>query len=1089
MGKKFGLFLACMFMAVGMAFAQKQITGTVVDAENGEPLIGVAVRVPGTNTGVLTDVNGKFNVTLPQGQKNLNFSFMGMKPASLAARNGMVVRLETDTKAMDEVMVVAYGTATRSSFTGSAAVVGAETIDKQVATNVTSALAGTAAGVQYMSSNGDPASNGPSIRIRGIGSINASTSPLYVVDGTPYDGPINAINPADVESMTVLKDAASTALYGSRAANGVIIITTKKGRNQKADISFDAKWGSNSRLIPNYDVVSDPGQYYEMMFKRLYNSDIAAGMGSADAYLDANTRLYDASNGGLGYQVYTLPDGENLIGTNFRLNPNAKLGYSDGEYFYTPDDWYAAAFHNSLRQEYNVNLSGSSEKLSYYAGAGFLDDQGVVNNSDMKRYNGRLNVEYQARKWMRVNTNMNFAHTDAMQPSYTTDSWASSGNLFYIANNIGPIYPLYVRNADGSIKTDGDRTIYDANQTNFKRPGFVGNAMRDNELNRDKTYRDVFTGNWGVTITPVTGLSLMANLAVTSSNSRNNYLGSMFASDATTDGYASVITTRMMSTNTQYMAEYKTNFGESKHALNLLAGYELHKIKSQRASASNDHLFNPFVGELSNAQGTAGKRMSSYTQGHVLESFLGRAQYSYDDRYFVDGSLRRDASSRFAPGHRWGTFGSFGLAWQMNKEEFLKNVSWIDLLKFKASYGVVGNEGLGNYYVYADMYAPSYNEGTGEYSTTQTQIGNPELTWEGNHSFNVGFDFNLFKSRLNGTIEFFYKKTTDMLFYKDQPLSSGYGTLQKPVNVGDLMNRGIELTLEGVIIRNNDFEWTVNANMTHYKNKILALDPAYKEEGIKYSNSILVEGGSVYETYLTKFAGVDKETGAATYYQDITHYKNLEGAEITKAQAKQLGKGNYTEEVEHKTTTDATAATKFQCGSTLPKLYGGFGTSFSWKGIDLTAQFSYQLGGKIYDGTYQSLMCSDNATAKGMNIHRDLLNSWTPENRSTDVPLWKENAWGNLAQTACDRFLTSSNYLSINNITLGYNLPKSLLSKAGIGGLRVYVAGENLAVFSARQGLDPRFTTGTGSMTSGSGRNGDYYSAMRSIVGGVSVKF
>lgn len=1078
-------------MTASMAFAQKQITGTVIDAENGEPLIGVAVRVPGTNTGVLTNGDGKFSVALPQGKKNLSFSFMGMRPAELAAHDGMVVRMETDTKAMDEVMVVAYGTATRSSFTGSAAIVSSETIEKQVATSVTSALAGTTAGVQYMSSNGDPASNGPTIRIRGIHSIsgNAGSSPLYVVDGVPYDGNISDINPADVENMTVLKDAASTALYGSRAANGVIIITTKKGRNQKADISFDAKWGSNSRLIPQYDVISDPGQYYEMMFARMYNSNIASGLNAAAAYQDANKRIFDAANGGLGYQVFTVPEGENLIGTNLKLNPHAKLGYSDGTYYYTPDNWYDEAFHNSLRQEYNINLSGSSDKLSYYAGVGFLNDGGVVNNSDMKRYNGRLNVNYQARKWLSVNTNMNYSHTDAQQPSYTTNSWASSGNLFYIANNIGPIYPLYVRDAEGNIMTEGGRTIYDANQTNFKRPGFVGNAIRDNELNVDKTYRDAFTGNWGLTVTPISGLNLMANLAVTSNNSRSNQLSSRFGSSASTDGWAYASHGRTMSVIQQYMGEYKTNFNDSKHSLAIVAGYEQRNITSQSISAENDHLFNPFIGELSNALGTKGKNMSSYTQHYMNEGYFARAQYSYNDRYFLDGSFRRDASSRWAPGHRWGTFGSVAAAWQINKESFLEDVSWIDLLKLKASWGSVGNEALGNYYVYADMYGASYNEETGEYSTSLVQKGNPELTWEDDQDFNVGVDFNLFKNRLNGTVEFFYKKTSNMLFYKDFPLSSGYGTsVQLPVNIGSMMNRGLEITLEGVAVRTKDLEWTLNANLTHYKNQILTLADEYKENGIKYSSSILREGGSVYETYMYKYAGLN-DKGAATYYMDETKYYDNANNEITAAQAEALGDGNYTKVTTQTTTTDATSATKYECGTTLPKVYGGFGTVVSYKGFDLSAQFSYSLGGKIYDGTYQALMTSDNSTAKGQNIHRDLLNAWSASNTNTDIPLWKDNMWGNLSQSACDYFLTSSNYLSINNVTLGYNLPKSLLSKAKIGAIRVYVAGENLAVFSARKGLDPRFTLGTGSMTSGSGRNGDYYSAMRSIVGGVSVKF
>ncbi len=1067
MGKKILTLLVCAIFSASMAVAQTRVvTGTVVDSETGDPIPGAKVMVQGTKMGAIADANGRFVLKdLPKDAKKVIVSFMGMKTADVTIHNGMKVILIPDTKAMDEVMVVAYGTQTRNSFTGSAAIVGSDVIDKKIATNVTAALAGTAAGVQYMSNSGDPASNAPIIRIRGIGSINAGNNPLYVVDGIPYDGAISAINPSDVESMTVLKDAASTALYGSRASNGVIIITTKKGKGHKSEITFDAKWGSNQRLVPNYDVISNPGQYYEMIFRRLYNSEVAAGKSSADAYANANNRLYDAGNGGLGYQVFTVPDGENLIGTNFRLNPNARLGYSDGQYYYTPDNWSDAVIHNGLRQEYNINFRGSTDKLSFYGGGSYLSDEGIVKNSDMQRYTARANIEYQAKKWLQFNTSMSYAHTDANQPSYTTTQWASSGNIFYITNNIGPIYPLYVRDADGNIMTKDGRIIYDSNQTNFKRPGTVGNAVRDNFYNKDRFKRDVFDGRWGINITPVRGLRLSANLAVYSSSSRSSALSSTFGSASSYDGIVSVSDSRLLTVTQQYMANYKTDFGGSKHSLDILVGYEQRNLTSSGHSGQNDHLFNPYTDELSNALGTSGKSLSSSTEKHVVEGVLSRIQYSYDDRFYVDASYRRDASSRFAPGHRWGNFGSIGFAWNMKQEKWLKNVKWIDMLKFKTSYGKVGNEDLGNYYVYADLYSPSYNEGTGQYSTTLAQKGNPELTWEGNHTVNIGVDFNLFGNRLNGTVEYFVKKTTDMLFYKDFPLSSGYGTsVQLPVNVGNVLNNGVEITLEGVAVRTKDLEWRLNMNMTHYKNEILSLADEYKEDGIKYSNSILREGGSVYDTYLRKFAGVDQNTGKALYYKN-----NADGT---------IG-----------TTTDATAADQYVCGSTLPSVYGGFGTTFSWNGLDLSMQFSYSLGGKIYDGTYQSLMCSDNSTGKGSNIHKDLLNSWTVDNSITDVPMFTSDTWGGLAQSACDRFLTSSNYLSINNITLGYTLPQKWISKLKISNVRVYITGENLAVFSKRKGLDPRTTTGPGSMTSGSGRDSGRYGALRSIVGGISVKF
>jgi TonB-dependent outer membrane receptor, SusC/RagA subfamily, signature region len=423
--------------------------------------------------------------------------------------------LEPEIENLEDVLIVAYGTATKSSFTGSAAMVSSEKIASHIATNVTSALAGTTPGVQIISSSGDPASNGVSIRVRGIGSMSASSAPLVVVDGMPYQGSISDINSNDVESMSVLKDAAASAIYGARGANGVILVTTKRATGGNLpNVKFDAKWGVNSRLIPQYDVITDPAEYYETYYRMMYNSQYYAGKSVADSYAYANKYLFDGNNGGLGYNVYTVPEGENLIGTNFKINPKATLGYSDGEYYYTPDNWYNEVFHSSFRQEYNLSVSGVKDQLSYYASAGILDDGGIVDNSNYRRYTGRINADYQAKPWLKFTTNISYSYSDSQTPSYSAGTFGSSGNIFYICNNIAPIYPLYVRNADGTIKTENGRIVYDANQTNFKRPNFVGNAVRDNEYNTRQNYADVITGKWGVVLTPFKGFSLTANLGL-----------------------------------------------------------------------------------------------------------------------------------------------------------------------------------------------------------------------------------------------------------------------------------------------------------------------------------------------------------------------------------------------------------------------------------------------------------------------------------------------------------------------------------------------------------------------------------------------
>ena len=1075
MKKRLTMFLAVLVLCVGSALAQTKVSGTVLSQDDGQPIIGAAVKVDGTSTGMLTDVNGRFSLTLPEGKNSITISYLGYLSQTVKAKNGMRVFLKSDAAALDEVIVVAYGTQKKSAFTGSAAQVDAKAIEAHVSSNVANALAGAAPGVQIINTSGDPTNSSPTIRVRGIGSMSAGNSPLIVLDGMPFDGALNSINPNDVESMTVLKDASASAIYGARGANGVVLITTKKGRNQEAEIKFDAKWGSNSRLIPQYDVIDDPGQYYETYFKQLYNSQLYNGKTAAEAYAFASKNIYDEKNGGLGYQIFTVPEGENLVGTNLRLNPKAKLGYSDGEYYYTPDDWYDEAFHNSFRQEYNVSFSGVTDKLNYYASAGYLKDGGIVNNSDMQRYTARLNVDYQVKKWLKIGTNMAFSHRDANRPSYSS-SWGSSGNIFYICNMIAPIYPLYVRDANGNIMTDAGRTVYDANQTNFKRANFVGNAIRDNEVNRTKTYLDNFDGKFSAVLTPIEGLTLSANLAVSSRNARQNDMSSTFGSAAAQDGIAYVEHSRFFNVTTQYLAEYRTDFANNTHHLDVLAGYEQYKHKYQLLWGQNDHLFNPYIGELGNAAGSDNKQMDSFTQNYMTEGYLARIQYDYLEKYFLSTSYRRDASSRFAPGHRWGNFYSLGLAWEMAKENFLKDVKWIDMLKLKASYGEQGNDAIGElagsavssstegwFTPYADQYAATYANG---YSLILKYKGNEELTWEKSKAWNIGVDFSLFKGRLTGTLEYFNRKTSDLLYYKPVPLSAGNPTGEYPINVGKITNKGVEFNVVGTIIRNNDITWTANLNLTHYKNTIDELDPSVRENGIKYSTSIITEGGSLYDAYMFRYAGVDKETGEALYY-----YKEKDE--------------NGNETGKDLTTNNFSQADKYNCGSVLPKLFGGFGTTVYAYGFDLSAQFQFQLGGKIYDGSYQALMHTQ--ASAGQAWHKDALNAWTPENRDTDVPRLDGDT--QVGQSAVDRFQISSNYLSLNNATLGYTFPKKLIAPLTLTSLRIYVAGENLFVWSKRKGLDPRYSLGIGGYTSGSGLNTNSYSSMRTITAGLTVTF
>lgn len=975
--------------------------------------------------------------------------------------------MESSSQALEEVMVVAYGTAKKSAFTGSASTMKAEKIAERQVANVTNALAGQVAGVQGVSANGQPG-KAATIRIRGIGSMSSSSSPLYVVDGVPYDGDIAAINPNDIESMSVLKDASASAIYGARGANGVVLITTKKGTAREAVVTVDAKWGSNSRAVPQYNVMKDPAMYYETAYKALYNSKAYAGGSAADARAYALKNIFSSDNGGVGYQVYTTPNGEDFIGTDGRINPNATLGYSDGSYYYTPDDWYDNTFNKgNLRQEYNATVSGASEKINYYFSLGYLDDAGIISGSGFTRYTGRSKVDYQAKSWLKIGANMAYTYYDSKAPD-AQDKWGSSGNLFYITDLIAPVYPIYVRNNDGSIKVDNrGYTVYDfGNSTGQVRPFMpMANPGVTLELDKYHAYTDVLNTKFYAIVDLYKGLQFTANVGVNSSNQRSSILNNPFYGGAVgSEGYVKVKNERNIGLNQQYLLTYKQSFGS--HNIDALVGYESYNLKIQEMEGSNKKLYNPFIGELSNAIQTP-PTVSSSTDTYSTLGILARVQYDYDGKYFASASYRRDASSRFHPDHRWGNFGSVGAAWLINKEEFFKDLdaTWIDLLKIKASYGVQGNDNLlltdgitPNYYAYLDQYTVSNS--AGDFATSFTYKGNKDITWETSYSFNAGLEFTLFKERLSGSFEYFSRKTVDLLYNQPVPISLGYSTI--PMNVGSMRNAGVELDLNADIIRTKDLTWSFNLNMTHYKNKILDLaETAKNNGGIKSSVTIRNVGGSLYNAYLVKDAGVDPETGKALYYVDPDN-------------------GDMT------TTDDFSAAKQSDLGSTLPKIYGGFGTSVQYRGFDVSVGLSYQLGGKVYDYSYQQLMHSGEANTAGTNWHKDILNAWSETNKGSNIP--RISSADKRNQDLSSRFLQSSNYLSLNSVMVGYTFPKKWTTKFMVNNLRIFFSGDNVALIASRKGLDARQNLGV-AYFGNDDAVGAKYSALRSLSGGISVTF
>ena len=1056
MEKRLMTVVAGLALSTSMAFAQSQISGKVTASEDGSPVIGASIKVVGTNTGTVTDIDGNFTLNAPAGAK-LEITYIGMQSKSVKAGKNMKIVLDADNHSLDEVMVVAYGTAKKSSFTGSAAVLKSDEIAKISNSNAVSALTGKVSGVQINAATGQPGQESFNIRVRGISSINAGNAPLIVVDGSPYDGDMNSINPSDIASMTVLKDAASAALYGARGANGVVIITTKSGRDGSTSFTFDAKWGSNSKALPDYNIVKSPAKYYETWYAALNNyAQNKLGYSASEAYGWANKNMINSADYGLNYNVYSVPTGENLIGVNGKLNPNATLGnvinYNGKEYMLMPDDWRDASYQNGLRQEYTLTATANSTQGSFYGSANYLKNEGITMGSDYTRFTGRMKADYQIKSWLKVSGNMNYTHSDSNYLGRDGDS-ADSGNMFAV-NSVAPIYPLYIRDGKGNIMFNqttnmnsydyGDGTVIGLMRPIYQQ----SNPISDIQLETNNVEGNAFNAVGAAEI------RFLKDFKFTSTNStmvdearQSNLSQPFFGQPAKSNGYVSKYHTRRWSYNFQQLLNWHHQFGE--HDVEAMVGHEYYRTRYYVLSGSKSNIFSIYNSELDAAivDGSIG----SYTTDYNTEGFFGRAQYNYSQKYFGSFSYRRDASSRFDPDNRWGNFWSFGAAWILSKEKWFES-SWIDELKLKASYGEQGNDNIGDY-LYTDRYSIGNSNGSISLKPSSTK-GNRKISWEKGGNLNVGTEFSLWKGRLTGSVEYFYRKTSDMLAFFSLPVSYGYSGYYD--NVGDMRNSGVELELNGDIIRTKDFTWSANFNFTAYKNKITSMPEEKKAitvDGVRgYAGGgyFYGEGQPIYTWYMAKYAGVDKETGEALYYKDTD-------------------KGETT-------TTNASEATMHLCGTALPDAYGGFGTSVSYKGFDFSMDFTYQLGGKIYDSSYASLM----SISRGYSFHADLLDAWTPSNTSSDIP--RIQYGDSYAAYTSDRFLVSGSYLSLQDVTLGYTLPRALCSKIGINKVRVYATGSNLWLWSKRQGLDPRQSI-TGATSNA------YYSPIRTISGGITVTF
>jgi TonB-linked SusC/RagA family outer membrane protein len=1068
MRAKLYLFICSLLLTIAAQAQTHTVQGVVVERSNGEPVIGANVMVKGTKIGDATDIDGKFSIrNVPANAKTLVVSYVGLATKEVHIQSGeMHIELDQSTEDLDEVMVVAYGTAKKSAFTGSAAVIKSEDIAESQSSNVLNAMDGRIAGVQMTNSTGQPGSASPTIRIRGISSISAGNAPLIIVDGAPYSGDISNIASTDIESMTVLKDAASNALYGARGANGVILITTKKGTKlEDTRVSFDARWGVNSKATQNYDYISDPAQYYETYYAALYNNRIANGKSAKEANLWANNNLINGSYG-LGYNVYSVPEGQYMIGSNGKLNPNATLGnlvnYNGTDYLLMPDNWLDYAYNTSLRQEYNLSVSTGTKKSNMYASVGYLDNDGITTNSGFRRLTGRLTADTQATSWLKLGANMNYTHFETQSTTSDGES-AMSSNVFAVANQMAPIYPMFVRDANGNKMVNSDGiTIYDygtGDNAGANRPQYWNsNAVSDALLNTNKNYGNSFGGTGYIEITLPYGFKITSNNNVSVDERRyNQTVNPYFGSGLDSGGANYVYHYRTMDYMFQQLLNWSHSYGANN--ISVLLGHENYCYRYTTLGAGKSGVLDPENVELDGA--IINNYISSNTSDYNNEGYLMRGQYDYDTKYFASFSIRRDGSSRFHPDHRWGTFWSLGGAWNLNRESWW-NPSLFETLKIKASYGEQGNDNIGNYR-YVDTYTLT-NSG-GNVSVVPYQKGNENITWEKNGNFNAGVEFRMKQGYLSGSVEAFYRRTSDMLTSVSLPGSYGWTSYYD--NIGNMENVGVEIELNSTVINTKDLTWDINFNMTWYKNRITSIYENNKRltldghDGYTSGYYFYGEDCPLYSFYLPSYAGVDPTTGQALYYYDILD-----------ADGNVTGQG---------TTTDyGNKATYYLQDSALPDVYGGFGTSLSFYGFDFSVNFAYSIGGKVYDSDYQAAMTSPTSSSLGFSFHKDILNAWTTENTNTDVPrLCFEDQY---TAAASNRFLTDASYLSLQNINLGYTLPKNITRKASLSKVRIFVAADNIWLWSKRKGLDPRQSFNGTTTTSA-------YAPIRTISGGFNIEF
>ena len=1086
--KRFTLLLANVLLICSAALAQVTITGTVVSASDNEPIIGATVNVVGTQTGTATDIDGRFTLTVPSTNSQLKVSFIGMTPITVKAENGMVIEMHSNTQDLDEVVVVAYGTAKKSALTGAVSQVTAQQIEARPVTSVTSALEGTTTGLVVNSTYGQPGSDA-SIRIRGFASINGSNEPLYVIDGVPFGGNISDLNSADIESITVLKDATSAALYGNRAGNGVILINTKRGHNDKVRINASAMMGTYTRGIPEYDRMN-ARQWMNAMMQSYAREHYAAG-NSGDKTMSWDQAIANANAGiitdYLHYNIFDQPDNDLFNGIYLKNNAQIKSGIADDL------DWFKAAIRSGFRQDYTLSGDGGNQMANYYFSAGYTKEDGYTKESGFERITGRASVNLNPKKWFKTGMTLAGSH---QLTNFHSDNEDSYKNAFGYCRNIAPIYPIHLHDmttGDYMLDENGN-LIYDSGDVNGRTQYSGRHYLWETELDMDKTYRNVLNGQAYMTFVLPYGFDLTVKGDLNVRNTENREYNNAIIGDGQGNNARTKRTIyRYKNYTLQQLLNWKQTYG-NRHAFEVLLGHEnyyykynyLYGFKANETLAGHVDMIN--FSDIQN--------LYDYENNDRRESYLGRLIYGLDDKYIFEGTFRRDGSSRFHKDHRWGNFYSIGGTWVMSREDFINKYDWINNLKFRVAYGEVANDRAADYYSYMALYDITVNGGMG--ALVKSQLTNELLSWESVRNLSIGLEGRLF-NRLNFGLDYFIKGSKDLIFNLNQPLSAGATSTssavsQVQVNLGNMVNRGIEFSADADIIQTKDLRFNLGLNLTFIKNKITKMPDIYNVGGEKDEYTAGLQSGqynyrkghSMYSFYTYTYKGIDDMTGKALYtFNDHDYYVpgmttgSTEGLEA-------IPEGEYVviDGVPY-VYKPATYGKREWHGSAMPKLYGSFNPTIDYKNFTLSGIFSFQLGGKCIDWTYQSLTSMGGSPSA---IHADMENAWIKDLNGTAVTYTDDQIKGMTVTDAegnsyvnypgsrldpngtpavysadnsynsatSDRYITSSNYFIIKNIGLTYRLPRFILDKIGFTYISLNATVENLYTKSARKGMNPQ---------------------------------